>query len=62
MKYSDQDKLPVDLEDNELPKDDNYQMIYDEKENVSGGFVNTIFLVGIIVVSFMWGMLAVILR
>lgn len=64
MKYIDKENLPVEIKNNELPKDPdkNYQMFYDEKVRTSGGFVDAIFLGAIILVSFMWGMLAVILR
>ena len=64
MKYIDEDKLPVDIKDNALPHEDgkHYQMFYDEKVRTSGGFTDVIFLVGIMAVSFMWGMLAVIFR
>ena len=64
MKYIDKENLPVEIKNNELPKDPDkhYQMFYDEKVRTSGGFVDAIFLWAIILVSFMWGMLAVILR
>ena len=52
------------IKNNELPKDDTkkYKMFYDEKVRTNGGFVDAIFLGAIILVSFMWGMLAVILK
>ena len=64
MKYINESDLPVEIKNNELPKDDSkkYKMFYDEKVRTNGGFVDAIFLGAIIVVSFMWGMLAVILR
>lgn len=64
MKYIDEKNLPVEIKNNELPKDTDkhYKMFYDEKVRTSGGFVDAIFLGAIILVSFMWGMLAVILR
>ena len=64
MKYIDKENLPVEIKNNELPKDPDkhYQMFYDEKVRTSGGFVDAIFLGAFILVSFMWGMLAVILR
>ena len=64
MKYIDKENLPVEIKNNELPKDTDkhYQMFYDEKIRTSGGFVDAIILGAIILVSFMWGMLAVILR
>ena len=64
MKYINESDLPVEIKNNELPKDDTkkYKMFYDEKVRTNGGFVDAIFLGAIILVSFMWGMLAVILR
>ena len=64
MKYISESDLPVEVKNNELPKDDSkkYKMFYDEKVRTSGGFVDAIFLGAIILVSFMWGMLAVILK
>ena len=64
MKYIDEDKLPVEIKDNELPKEDGkkYKAFYDEKVRTSGGFADGLFLGGIMVVCFLWGMLAVILR
>ena len=64
MKYISREDLPVEIKNNELPIDEGkkYVMFYDEKVRTSGGFVNAIFLAGIILVSFLWGMLAVILR
>lgn len=54
--------LPVEILDRELPKEEGKQhkMFYDEKVRNSGGFTSTLFLAGLIVVSFMWGMLVVI--
>ena len=64
MKYVDKDKLPIEVQENELPQEDGkkYQMFYDEKVRTSGGFADAIFLGAIMIVCFMWGMLAVILR
>ncbi len=64
MKYVDKEKLPVEVKNNELPKDENkhYEMFYDEKVRTSGGFADAIFLAGIMIACFMWGMLIVILR
>ena len=60
----DRKDLPVEVIDNELPKDDNkhYKMFYDERVRTNGGFADAIFLGAIMVVCFMWGMLAIILR
>ena len=56
--------LPVEVLENEMPKDESkqYKMFYDEKVRTSGGFADAIFLGAIMLVCFMWGMLAVILR
>ena len=64
MKFVDQKDLPVEVIDNELPKDDNkhYKMFYDERVRTNGWFADAIFLGAIMVVCFMWGMLAIILR
>lgn len=64
MKYIDEENLPVEVKNNELPKDNNkkYKMFYDERKRTSGGFADAIFLAGIIVAAFMWGMLAIILK
>ena len=60
----DRKDLPVEILDNELPKDEGkqYKMFYDERVRTSGGFADAVFLGAIMVVCFMWGMLAVILR
>ena len=64
MKYVDREDLPVEIQNNELPKDDNksYKMFYDTKVRTSGGFADAIFLGAVMVLCFMWGMLAVIFR
>ncbi len=64
MKYIDKENLPVEVKNNKLPKDNNknYKMFYDEKIRTSGGFADAIFLAGVMLVCFMWGMLIVILR
>lgn len=64
MKYIDKEKLPVEIKENELPQEDNkkYQIFYDEKIRTSGGFIDAIFLSGAMLVCFLWGMLAIILR
>lgn len=63
MKLVDKEALPVDVRDNELPKDNdkNYKMFYNYKIRTSGGFADAIFLSAIMLVCFMWGMLVVIL-
>lgn len=64
MKFVDRDDLPVEIQNNELPKDDGkeFQMVYNEKLRTSGGFIDAIFLAGAMIVCFLWGMLVVILR
>ena len=64
MKFVDRKDLPVEVLDNELPKEEfkHYKMFYDSKKRTSGGFADAIFLGAIMVVCFMWGMLAIILR
>ena len=62
MKFIDDDKLPVEIKNNQLPKDDNkkYEMFYEYKVRTSGGFVDALFLAGIMITCFMWGMLIII--
>ena len=56
--------LPVNVLDKELPKDNNkqYKVFYDDKVRTSGGFADAIFLGAVMIVCFMWGMLAIALR
>ena len=60
----DRKDLPIEVLNNELPKDDKkkYKKFYDGKVRTSGGFADAIFLGAIMVACFMWGMLAVVLR
>ena len=64
MKYIEKNKLPVEIRNNELPIDEgkHYQMFYNERIRTSGGFVDAIFLAGVMIVCFMWGMLVIILK
>ena len=64
MKYISEEKLPVEIKNNELPKEEGkrYKAFYDEKIRTNGGFADAIFLSGIMLVCFLWGMLAVILK
>lgn len=64
MRLVNREDLPVEILENELPKDENkqYKMFYDERKRTSGGFTDAIFLAAVMVVCFMWGMLAVVLR
>ena len=64
MKYVDYDKLPVEIKDNTLPKDEDkhYKMFYDERVRTSGGFADALFLAGILGTGFVWGMLTMIIR
>ena len=63
MKFIDEDKLPVEIKNNKLPKDDNksYNLFYDYKIRTSGGFVDAIFLAAIMITCVMWGMLIILL-
>ena len=60
----DRKDLPVEVLENELPKEDGhkYKIFYDEKVRTSGGFIDAIFLGGIMIVCFMWGMLTILLK
>ena len=62
MKYTDEDKLPVEIKNNKLPKDDDksYKMFYNYKIRTSGGFADAILLGAIMVTCLMWGMLIMI--
>lgn len=57
----DRDKLPVEILDNELPKDNKYYDSFEENIN-NAGFASWIFLLAIMMVCFLWGMLVVILK
>lgn len=61
MKFIDEDKLPVEIKNNKLPKDENknYEMFYDYRVRTSGGFVDALFLAAVMVTCFMWGMLII---
>ena len=63
MKYINHEDLPVEIKNNELPKESNknFKMFYDEKIRTNGGFIDAIFLAAVMIVCFMWGMLVVIL-
>lgn len=63
MRFMDKDSLPVEIKDNELPKEDgmNYKMFYDYKKRTNGGFADALFLVAIMITCFMWGMIVIIL-
>ncbi len=63
MRFVDRDNLPVEIKNNELPKDDTkkYKMFYDSKVKTEGGFVDAIFLASIMVTCVMWGMLIILL-
>lgn len=63
MNFIDEKDLPVEIKDNKLPEDPDkhYEMFYDSKVRTSGGFADAIFLAGIMVVCFMWGMLVMVL-
>ena len=61
MKFIDKDKLPVEIKNNEMPKDEQkkYKMFYDEKIRTSGGFADACFLAGVMLTCFLWGMIIV---
>ncbi len=61
MNFIDENKLPVEIKNNKLPKDENktYEMFYDYKIRTSGGFVDALFLSAVMITCFMWGMLIV---
>ena len=63
MNFLDEDKLPVEIKNNELPKDNDkkYKMFYDYKVRTSGGFVDALFLSAVMITCVMWGMLIVLL-
>lgn len=58
----DDNKLPVEILDKELPKDDNKDFKVFDDDSKSYGFADVIFLGGIMMVCFMWGMLVILLR
>lgn len=58
----DDNKLPVEILDKELPKDDNKNFKVFDDDGKSYGFADVIFLGGIMMVCFMWGMLVILLR
>lgn len=63
MKYISKEELPVEIKNNKLPEDNGYLPdFYEEESKPNSGFANAIFLAGMILVSFMWGMLAIILK
>ncbi len=64
MRFVNREDLPVEVRENELPqeKGKHYEMFYDEKVRTSGGFVDAIFLAGVMIVCFMWGMLIAVMR
>ncbi|MEE3342491.1 MAG: hypothetical protein VZS44_00160 [Bacilli bacterium] len=61
MKFIDENKLPVEIKDNQMPKDENknFEMFYDYRVRTSGGFTDALFLAAIMVTCFMWGMLII---
>ena len=63
MRYVDRNDLPVEIKNNELPKEENknYKMFYDYKIRTSGGFADAIFLVAIMLTCLMWGMVIILL-
>lgn len=63
MNFIDKDNLPVEIKNNELPKDEdkNYEMFYDYRIRTSGGFVDAVFLSAVMLTCFMWGMVIILL-
>ena len=61
MKFVDENSLPVEIKNNELPvdKDKSYKMFYNYKIRTSGGFADAFFLMGVMITCVMWGMLIV---
>ena len=61
----DRKKLPVEIQDNDLPEDISYQnkpYLDEDLTPKSSGFTNAIFLGAVMVVCFLWGMLTIILK
>lgn len=63
MNFIDKDNLPVEIKNNELPKDEdkNYEMFYDYRIRTSGGFIDAVFLSAVMLTCFMWGMIIILL-
>ena len=63
MRFVDRDSLPVEIKNNDLPKDNDksYKMFYDYKVRTSGGFADALFLGAIMITCFMWGMLIILM-
>ena len=63
MNYVYKDVLPVEIKNNELPKDNDkkYQMFYNYKVRTSGGFADAIFLSAVMITCVMWGMLIILI-
>ena len=61
MNFIDKDKLPVEIQNKELPeeKNKNYEMFYDYRVRTSGGFASAIFLAAVMLTCFMWGMIVI---
>ena len=64
MNFMDEKGLPVEIRENVLPKEEKKNDLWfsDEKIRTSGGFADAIFLGSMMVVSFMWGMLTILLK
>lgn len=63
MKYIDNDNLPVDVKNKELPKDDNksYKMFYNYKIRTEGGFADAVLLSAIMFSVLLFGLLTMLL-
>ena len=61
MKFIDKEKLPVEIKNNQMPKDEHkkYEFYYDEKIRTNGGFADACFLDGAMLTCFLWGMIII---
>ena len=61
MNYINENDLPVEIKNNKLPEDNTkkYDMFYDYRIRTSGGFTDALFLAGVMLTCFMWGMLII---
>ena len=55
---------PIKIENKELPEDHmkKYKVVYDNKKNTVGGFVDALFLSSIILTAFMWMFIALTIK
>lgn len=63
MIFLNQDRLPVEIKEHDLPKDSNQVDLFENDRRVqSGGFADAIFLGSVMILCFMFGMLVAIWR